>query len=216
MSCSADRSISVKLPKPAVAPIARTADQTSLTILLSDSDSARRDVLRKNLPEGTKLHCTGIDSLVEAAAALQPDVIILGCARPPPEMFNSVHDISRARPVPVLMFVDDPDPILAREALRTGVSAYVVDGLTPVRVMPLIGIAIERFRMVDALHRELQKSREDLAARKSIERAKGLLMERRGLSERDAYEAMRRMAMEKARPLKDIADAILNDSGFLP
>jgi len=214
MSSFADRTDSRHLMRSGAAPGSRAQDDEHLTILLADRDEARCTILQNNLPDGTRLLRTESTGLVEAAAALNPDIIILGCARPPPEMFEAIHDISSTRPVPVLMFVDDPDPVLARDALQAGVSVYVVDGLTPIRVLPLIGIAIERFRMIDALHRELMKSREDLAARKSIERAKGLLMEQRGLSERDAYDAMRRMAMEKARPLKDIADTILNGSGL--
>lgn len=154
-------------------------------------------------------------ALVADVQAAAPDVLVISCEVPEPQLFAALEAISQSRPLPVVMFVDAGDPGLARRALQAGVSAYIVRGLTPERIRPVIEVAIERFRMTDALCRELQKSREDLAARKTIERAKGLLMERRGLSEREAYEAMRRLAMAQGRPLREVAEAILSVSGIL-
>jgi response regulator NasT len=108
------------------------------------------------------------------------------------------------------MFVENGDGALAREAVRAGVSAYIVDGLSEKRVLPVVEIAIERFKMFDALWRDLEKSKRDLEARKAIERAKGLLMEKRKLSENDAYAAMRTMAMKQKISIKDVADNILS------
>ena len=108
------------------------------------------------------------------------------------------------------MFVEKGDGAVAKEAVRAGVSGYIVDGLSQDRVQPVLEIAIERFRMFDALWKDLEKSKADLEARKSIERAKGILMQRRQISENDAYVAMRNMAMKQGKPLKEIADNILS------
>ena len=146
---------------------------------------------------------------------LQPDVIIIDCESPDRDTLENLRNVARHNPRPIVMFVEDGDGELAREAVRAGVSAYIVDGLSPARVQPVIDVAIERFRMVDALHKELTRSREDLAARKVIERAKGILMEKRGMNENAAYEAMRSMAMNQGRPLKDVAQSIISVTSLL-
>lgn len=124
--------------------------------------------------------------------------------------------LSASTALPVLVFAKDPSPEPARRALQAGVTAYVVDGLIPSRVSALIAITTERFRMINALNVELQRTKAELAARKTIERAKGLIMERRNLSEKDAYDAMRRMAMAQGKTVEAIAETILSISDILP
>ena len=146
---------------------------------------------------------------------LQPDVIIIDCESPDRDTLESLRGVARNNPRPIVMFVEDGDGELAKEAVRAGVSAYIVDGLTPSRVQPVIDVAIERFRLVDALHKELAKSKEDLAARKVVERAKGILMEKRGLSENAAFEAMRSMAMNQGKQLREVAESIISVTQLL-
>ena len=108
------------------------------------------------------------------------------------------------------MFVEKENDAAQRAAIEAGVSAYVVDGLTPRRVRPIIDVAIARFKIVDGLRSELKKTKEDLAARKVIERAKGLLMKSRDMSEEEAYAAMRTMSQERGKPLKEVAESVIS------
>ena len=99
--------------------------------------------------------------------------------------------------------------------MRAGVSAYIVDGLTSSRVQPVIEVAIERFKMFDGLQRELEKSKEDLEARKVVERAKGILMDKRNLSEKEAFVSMRKLAMQESITIKQVADKVLSVASLL-
>lgn len=118
--------------------------------------------------------------------------------------------------VPVVVFAEkDPDR-LASFAIRSGISSFVVDGLDAGRVRPIVEIALERFRMIRALQTELEKSQERLAARKTVEQAKGLLMQHRSMTEQEAYKTLRDMAMRQGKPLKVIAENIIAMSDLLP
>ncbi len=184
-----------------------------LIVLLVDSNPERAKIVEQGLrgsavvQQAASLHGVELLTMIER---LQPDAIIIDCESPDRDTIENLQLVARKNPKPVVMFVENGDGALAKEAVRAGVSAYIVDGLSERRVLPVVEIAIERFRMFDALWRDLEKSKRDLEARKSIERAKGLLMEKRNLSENDAYAAMRTMAMKQKVSIKDVADNILS------
>ncbi|MDJ0920037.1 MAG: ANTAR domain-containing protein [Henriciella sp.] len=144
------------------------------------------------------------------------DVVVVFRSKADPALLDHLSSMLQRYPLPLLLFVESDDDSLARQAIRAGVSSFVVDGLQQSRIATLVEIAIERFKLNDALHRELLKSQESLAARKSVERAKGLLMDRRGMSEQDAYRALREMAMQQSKTIRDVADALISVSGLLP
>jgi len=96
------------------------------------------------------------------------------------------------------------------------VTSFVVDGLNASRIGPLITIALERHKLVSTLQGELQKSKDNLAARKTVERAKGLLMQTRGMSEQEAYQSLRSTAMRQGKSLKSVCDAVISLSDLLP
>jgi response regulator NasT len=121
------------------------------------------------------------------------------------------------------MFVEEEGGDRMQDAIDAGVSAYVIDGLMPRRVRPLIDTAIARFRHMDGLRSELQKTKDDLAARKVIERAKGLLMQHHGMTEDQAFSSMRKMSQQQGKPIKDVASNVItilemlaNKAGELP
>jgi response regulator NasT len=117
--------------------------------------------------------------------------------------------LHRDNPRPVVMFAEEGDSGTIERAVRAGVSAYVVDGLNPSRVKPIVDVAIARFREFQALRQELQETRSQLADRKQIDRAKGLLMKHRGLDEQEAYAAMRKMAMDRGQKMGEVANNII-------
>lgn len=189
-----------------------------LVVLLVDDEPERAQMIEQGLTGNTLLKHTpsiGGPELIRMIEDIKPDCIIIDCESPDRDTIENLRTVARHNPKPIVMFVEDGDSDKAREAVRAGVSAYIVDGLSASRVRPVIEVAIERFRMVDALHRELAKSREDLAARKLIEKAKGILMEKRSLSEGAAYEAIRSMAMNQGKQLKEVAQSIISVSSLL-
>jgi len=107
------------------------------------------------------------------------------------------------------MFVDRSTPGLAEAAIGAGVAAYVVDGLSPKRVRPVLDVALSRFQVMQQLRNDLAKAQADLAGRKSIDRAKGLLMRERKLDEESAYNLLRKLAMDSGRPIAAVADDLV-------
>lgn len=189
-----------------------------LIVLVVDADPERIRVVEQGLSGFAvvrHVNSLGSVSLLEQINRLQPDVIIIDCDAPDRDTIENLRTVARENPKPIVMFVEDGDGTLAREAIRAGVSAYIVDGLNETRVRPVLEIAIERFKLVNELRQELEKSKADLAARKVIEKAKGILMTQRGLSENDAYSAMRSMAMKQGKPLKEVAENIISVADLL-
>ena len=188
-----------------------------LNVLLMDSNPDRASIVESGLRDAAiiKLQSANQDELLPSIERLNPDVIILDCESPNQKTIETLRLIVKHTPKPVVMFVENADGDLAKEALRAGVSAYIVDGLSAARVKPVIDIAIERFRLVDELRRDLDKSRQDLESRKVLDRAKGFLMDQRGMSEAEAYAAMRKLAMSEAISMRQVADRVISISQIL-
>lgn len=188
-----------------------------LIVLLVDSDPERARIVEEGLGGAaiTKLASSNSGNLLSSIDALQPDVIIVDCDSPDRDTIENLRLVAKQNPKPVVMFVEDGDGSLAKEAVRAGVSAYIVDGLSAPRVRPVIEIAIERFAMVDELRRDRDKSREDLETRKLLDRAKGFLIDERGMSEAEAYKAMRDLAMAEAIPMRQVAERIISVAALL-
>ena len=189
-----------------------------LLVLLADSDPERARVVEEGLAGFAVVRrssAAGANALLNDIKHWQPDVIIIDCQAPDRDTLENLRTVARENPKPIVMFVEDGDGTLAREAIRAGVSAYIVDGLTETRVRPVLEVAIERFRLVHELQQELEKSKADLAARKVIEKAKGILMKQRGMGEDEAYGVMRTMAMRQGKPLKEIAENVISIADLL-
>jgi response regulator NasT len=198
--------------------VARAATPPELIVLLADNDPERARVVEDGLKGYAvvrKTGAVGAEALLREINHWQPDVIIIDCQAPDRDTLENLRMVARENPKPIVMFVENGDGSLAREAVRAGVSAYIVDGLTEARVRPVLEVAIERFRLVDELRRELEKSKADLAARKVVEKAKGILMAQRGMSENDAYTALRNMAMKQGKTLRDVAENVISVSDLL-
>ncbi|MEO0548445.1 MAG: ANTAR domain-containing protein [Pseudomonadota bacterium] len=144
------------------------------------------------------------------------DIAIIFRQKADTDFLKCIASELQQHPVPVILFVETDEDSLARDAIRAGISSFVVDGLQQSRIGTLIEIAIERFKLNDALHQELLKSKESLAARKSVERAKGLLMDRRGMSEQEAYRSLRETAMQQSKTIREVSDTLISISGLLP
>lgn len=189
----------------------RTALQP-MRVMLVDDDLGRMALLRQALAAAGNEVVAQLgpaDDLIAAVARHQPDLILIDVDSPARDTLESLGQISRDRPRPVVVFASHSDSDMARRAMRAGVSAYVVDGMQPTRLKSVIDVAIARFDEHQALRRELADTKTRLADRRDIDRAKGVLMQRRGLSENDAYEQLRKMAMDRNVKLGDAARALL-------
>ncbi len=184
----------------------------ALRVLIIDDDVDRAKLVEEGLASNSVVHMASKvhgRALLDLIGQIQPDVIIMDCNSPDRDTIESLRQVAQANPKPIVMFVEEEGTALMTEAIEAGVSAYVIDGLTPKRVRPLIDTAIARFKVVDGLKSELQKTKDDLAARKVIERAKGLLMSKQGMTENQAFSAMRDMSQKQGKPLKDVAQNVI-------
>lgn len=138
-----------------------------------------------------------------------PDVVVIDVQVPDRDVLEDTRRIAREQPKPIVMFVDESDDESTRAAIEAGVAAYVVNGASPARVRSILAVAVARFREHQHLRSELARARSSLAERKLVDRAKGLLMERRGWSEDEAYRALRQMAMNRNMRLVEVARSVL-------
>ena len=153
--------------------------------------------------------------LAERLAQLQPDMIIVDAESEARDALEHVVVASRDARRPIVMFTNDEDTTHVKDAVAAGVSAYIVAGLAPERIRPILEVAMARFQHEQELRRELADARSELNDRKVIDRAKGLLMQRQGLSEGDAYAKMRKTAMDRGLKLGEVAQRILDVADLL-
>lgn len=149
------------------------------------------------------------DALLKAVESQQPDAVIIDVDSPSRDTLEQLAVMHRHAPRPVVMFSADGDDRLIRDVVAAGVTAYVVDGLTPARMAPILQVALARFEQQAHVRRQLSEVQQQLADRKLIDRAKGLLVEKRGMSEAEAYASMRQLAMKQGQKLVEIARQII-------
>lgn len=148
--------------------------------------------------------------LGERIAQLQPDLIVVDAESEARDALEHVVLATRDARRAIVLFTNDEDPAHVRDALAAGVSAYIVAGLSPQRIRPILAVALARFAHEQALRAELAGARSELRERKTIDRAKGLLMQRQGLSEQAAYDRLRKTAMDKGLKLAEVAQRMLD------
>lgn len=191
---------------------------TSLTILVIDENPTRATILEEGLRDAGLVDVVRLDTtheLLRRIFEIDPDVILIDLASPSRDALEQMFQVSRTVKRPVAMFVDQSDSSMIEAAVDAGVSAYIVDGLRKERVKSILDMTVSRFNAFDRLTRELQQARDQLAERKLIERAKGILMKSRGITEDEAYVLMRRTAMNEKVKLADIARSIVTAAQLL-
>ncbi|HJW11225.1 MAG TPA: ANTAR domain-containing protein [Albitalea sp.] len=153
--------------------------------------------------------------LPDRLAQIAPDLIIVDAESQARDTLEHVVVATRDARRPIVLFTNDDDTSHVRDAIAAGVTAYVVAGLAPERVKPVLDVAMARFQHEENLRRELADARSQLSDRKTVDRAKGLLMARHSLSEEEAYARLRRTAMNKGLKLVDVAQRILDVADLL-
>ena len=187
-------------------------ERIRLRIAIVDESAARAAVIEVGLRDAGLTDITVFTERRGIAAQLEtlsPDVVLIDLGNPHRDELEELFMLSRAIARPVAMFVDQSDTASIEAAIDAGVSAYVVDGLKKERIKPVLELAIRRFNAFARLRAELDEARTALAERDNVDRAKSLLMKKRGIDEPAAYAALRKAAMDSGRRIADVADALV-------
>ena len=154
------------------------------------------------------------DALLEGhLTALQPDLVIVDAESEARDTLEHVVLATREAPRPIVLFTDDEDTTHVKDAMAAGVTAYVVAGLAPQRIRPILEVALARFAHEQALRTELVQARTALHERKLIDRAKGLLMTKMGLSEPESFRWIQKTSMDRRLTMREVADAVIEQVG---
>jgi response regulator NasT len=153
--------------------------------------------------------------LAELVAQLKPDVVLIDSDAPARDTLEGVCVASAGSARPVVMFTGASDRQAMREALQAGVAAYVVGEVPGSRIRDLLNVAIERFAVDRTRREELDEARTRLAERQWVDKAKGLLMSLRGVSEDEAYRMLRDRAMQRQRRIGEVAREMVEAAGWL-
>src|SRR6201995_3085101 len=190
----------------------------SLKIVIVDENPIRAAILQDGLKEGGHITVTGIEDttgLLARIYAIDPDVILIDLENPSRDVLEQMFQVSRAVRRPIAMFVDQSDAASIQASVDAGVSAYIVDGLKKERIKPILDLCISRFNAFSKLQDELDRAKSALEDRKVIDRAKGILMKVKGLTEEEAYVLLRSTAMREKKKIGEIAQSILTASELL-
>jgi response regulator NasT len=192
--------------------------ESSPKIAIVDESPIRAAILEEGLREAGFTDVVRIDemqSLLSRIYALDPDVIVIDLENPSRDVLEQMFQVSRAVRRPIAMFVDQSDSASIQASVDAGVSAYIVDGLKKERLKPILDLCISRFNAFSKLQDELDRAKSALEDRKVIERAKGILMRLKGLTEDEAYVLLRSTAMREKKKIGEIAQSILTASELL-
>ncbi|MFZ0763037.1 MAG: ANTAR domain-containing protein [Bradyrhizobium sp.] len=192
--------------------------ESSPKIAIVDESPIRAAILEEGMREAGFTDVVRIDemqSLLSRIYALDPDVIVIDLENPSRDILEQMFQVSRAVRRPIAMFVDQSDAASIQASVDAGVSAYIVDGLKKERLKPILDLCISRFNAFAKLQDELDRAKSALEDRKVIERAKGILMKLKGLTEDEAYVLLRSTAMREKKKIGEIAQSILTASELL-
>jgi response regulator NasT len=189
-----------------------------LKIVIVDESPIRAAILEDGLREAGHVQVIRIEDMANLLAriyAIDPDVILIDLENPSRDVLEQMFQVSRVVKRPVAMFVDQSDTASIQAAIDAGVSAYIVDGLKKERIKHILDMSIMRFNAFSRLESELEQTKSALEERKVIDRAKGILMKAKNLTEEEAYTLMRRTAMNENKKIAEIAQSIMTAAEML-
>jgi two-component system, response regulator / RNA-binding antiterminator len=192
--------------------------ESSPKIAIVDESPIRAAILEEGLREAgytEVVRISEMQSLLSRIYALDPDVIVIDLENPSRDILEQMFQVSRAVRRPIAMFVDQSDTASIQASVDAGVSAYIVDGLKKERLKPILDLCISRFNAFSRLQDQLDRTKSALEERKVIDRAKGILMKLKGLTEEEAYVLLRSTAMREKKKIGEIAQSILTASELL-
>ncbi|HZQ00983.1 MAG TPA: ANTAR domain-containing protein [Reyranella sp.] len=189
-----------------------------LSVLLIDDDPARGEIVEAGLRAAGHRLLARRESALDLARHVQelaPDVIVISLESVSRDVIEHLRRSTEQQARPVALFVEQSDPATIAAAMEAGVSAYVVKGLAQDRVCSVVEVAVAHFSRYHAMREELEQARLSLAERKAIDRAKGLLMEQKGLGEEAAYKLLRKLAMDQNKRIGEIARDLVTYANVL-
>jgi len=192
--------------------------EQSPRIVIIDESPIRAAILEEGLREAgytEVVHVSEMQSLLARIYSLDPDIIVIDLENPSRDSLEQMFQVSRAVRRPIAMFVDQSDSASIQASVDAGVSAYIVDGMKKERIKPILDLCVSRFNAFSKLQDELDRTKNALEERKVIDRAKGILMKLKGLTEEEAYVLMRSTAMREKKKIGEIAQSILTASELL-
>ena len=192
--------------------------EQSPRIVIIDESPIRAAILEEGLREAgytEVVHVSEMQSLLARIYSLDPDIIVIDLENPSRDSLEQMFQVSRAVRRPIAMFVDQSDAASIQASVDAGVSAYIVDGLKKERIKSIVDLCVSRFNAFAKLQDELDRTKNALEERKVIDRAKGILMKLKGLTEEEAYVLMRSTAMREKKKIGEIAQSILTASELL-
>jgi response regulator NasT len=184
----------------------------SLNIVIVDDSPVRAAILEEGLREAGYVNVVRIEGTVKLLAriyAIDPDVILIDLENPSRDVLEQMFQVSRIVKRPVAMFVDQADSASIQASVDAGVSAYIVNGLKKERIKSILDMCISRFNAFSRLQNELEQTKSALEERKVIDRAKGILMKAKNLSEEQAYALLRKTAMNENRKIAEVAQSVV-------
>ena len=187
-------------------------------IVIVDESPIRAAILEDGLREAgftQVVHISEMTNLLARIYAVDPDVILIDLENPSRDVLEQMFQVSRIVKRPIAMFVDQSDTASIQASVDAGVSAYIVDGLKKERMKHILDLCISRFNAFARLQDELDRTKTALEDRKIIDRAKGILMKAKGLSEDDAYTLLRKTAMNQEKKIVEIAQSVITASEML-
>ncbi len=184
----------------------------ALSVLLIDDNPARAEIVESGLRDAGYVlleRRDGTYDLPARVAALKPDVIVVSIDSPSRDAIEDLRRTTEQQPRPIALFADRSDPATIAAGMEAGVSAYVVKGLAQDRVQSVVDVAVAHFNRYHSMREELDRARLSLVERKTVDRAKGLLMEQKGIGEEAAYRLLRKLAMDQNKRIGEVAQDIL-------
>ena len=190
----------------------------ALKILVIDEAPIRLAILEAGLREAgfsNVIHLADTTGLLDQVYRIDPDVILIDLENPSRDVLEQMFQVSRIVRRPIAMFVDQSDRLTIEAAVDAGVSAYIVGGLKKERVKSILDLCISRFNAFSRLQDELDRTKSALEERKVIDRAKGIIMRAKSLTEEQAYALLRTTAMNEKRKIADVAQSVITASELL-
>ncbi len=183
-----------------------------LKIVIVDENPIRAAILEDGLREAGHINVARIENrtgLLARIYAIDPDVILIDLENPSRDELEQMFQMSRAVKRPVAMFVDQSDTASIQASVDAGVSAYIVGNLQKDRIKTILDLCISRFNAFSRLQDELDRAKSALEERKVIDRAKGILMKAKNMSEEDAYALLRKTAMNEKKKIAEVAQSVI-------
>jgi len=183
-----------------------------MRIAIVDESASRAAVIREGLAALDDCEIfvvTERRGLVARIGDIAPDIVLMDLGNPSRDVLEEYFAVSRVLARPIAMFVDESDEEAIAASIDAGVSSYVVDGLAPHRIRPILDLAVRRFNAFARLQSDLAEARGKLAERELVDQAKRILMDSRGFSEPQAYSELRKAAMNQGKRIADIAEAVV-------